>query len=68
MYSGSMISGLIAAVEKTCGPIERTGDSYLDLANAKVALANKKMDAFDEVKWWQADALQQDVLKGPPCK
>lgn len=67
MYTGNMIEGLISAVEKTCGLIERTGDSYLDLANAKLALANKKMNAFDEVKWWQADRLQEEVMEGPPC-
>lgn len=68
MYTGSMISGLIETVEKVRGPIERTGDDFLDLANAKLALANKPMNAFDEVKWWQADALQQEVLKGEPCR
>lgn len=67
MYTGSMISGLIETVEKVRGPIERTGDSCLDLANAKIALANKKVNAFDEVKWWRADRLQEEVMEGPPC-
>ncbi len=60
MYTGEMIENLINSVDRH---MPRTGDPLMDLAEAKVILADRKpMTAFDEAKWWRADRLQAEVL------
>jgi hypothetical protein len=66
MYTGSMINDLIDRVD---AKMKRTGDPLIDLGEAKRVLADRQpMTAFDEVKWWQADRLQQEVLKEESCE